>query len=140
MTCLRMLFLASKGIVLPIERDGDTTMDSFHVRVFRVNPAGSVGYRNKITTQMFVQNMALVDNDRVGVAVDMGASTARVYISPEDKFDYNYGVVDVIHKYVKSLVLSGDQKLCYPLTQSEKENNDFGISCVPKTGSPVVVM
>ena len=95
---MRMLFLTSTGIVLPIERDGDTTMESFHVRVFRVNP-GSVGYRNKITTQMFVQNMALVDNDRVGVAVDMGVSTARVYISPEDKFDYNHGVVDVLHKY-----------------------------------------
>ena len=73
-----------KGIVLPVERDGNTIMDSFHVRVFCVQP-GSVGYRNKITTQMFVQSMALVDHDRVGVAVDMGASTARVYISPEDR-------------------------------------------------------
>ena len=58
----------------------------------------------------------------------------------DNKFDYNHFVVDVMHKYVKALALSGDQKLCYPLTQSEKENNDFGISCVPKTGSPVVVM
>ena len=71
-------------IVLPIERDGNTMTESFHIRVFRVQP-GSVGYRNKITTQMFVQSMALVDNDQVGVAVDMGASTARVYISPEDR-------------------------------------------------------
>ena len=73
-----------EGIVLPVERDGNTIMESFHVRVFRVQP-GSVGYRNKITTQMFVQSMALVDHDREGVAVDMGASTARVYISPEDR-------------------------------------------------------
>ena len=37
---------------------------------------------------MFVQSMTLVDHDnkyRVGVAVDMGVSTARVYISPEDR-------------------------------------------------------
>ena len=59
-------------------------MESFHVRVFRVQP-GSVGYQKKITTQMFVRSMALVDNDQVGVAVDMGASAARVYISPQDR-------------------------------------------------------
>ena len=69
---------------MPLERDGNTTMESFHVRVLRVEP-GSLGYQNKITTQMFVQNMALVDSDRVGAPVDMGASTARVYIAPEDR-------------------------------------------------------
>ena len=34
---------------------------------------------------MFVQNTTLVDNDRVGVSVDMGVSTGRVYISPQDR-------------------------------------------------------
>ena len=73
-----------EGIVVPVQRDGVTKMESFHVRVLRVEP-GSAGYKNKITTQMFVQSMSLVDGERVGVPVTMGASTARVYISPEDR-------------------------------------------------------
>lgn len=61
----------------------------------------------------------------------------------DNAYDYNYIVVDVIHTYVKTLVLSGDEQLCYPLTKMEKENNDFGIvnhvPLVKQTGSPIVV-
>ena len=34
---------------------------------------------------MFVQSMSLIDGERVGVPVTMCASTARVYIAPEDR-------------------------------------------------------
>ena len=66
----------------------------------------------------------------------------------DDSYDYNHAVVDVIHDYVKVVVLSGDQRLCYPLTNVEKENNDFQVleqepvrdASAKPTDSPVTIM
>ena len=68
------------GIVVPVKGN----MESLHVRVLRVEP-NSVAYKHKITTQMFLKTMALVNGDRIGEAILMGASTARVYRSDSER-------------------------------------------------------
>ena len=70
------------GLVVSV----DGKMESLHVRVLKVEP-NSVAYKQKVTTQMFIKAMALVDGDRIGEPVLMGASAARVYRTPEEQSD-----------------------------------------------------
>ena len=52
-------------------------------------------------------------------------------------YDFNYRVVDVLHNYAQGLVFSLSEQICYPLTKTEKENNDFSLTVpyVQQTGS-----
>ena len=60
----------------------------------------------------------------------------------DDTYDFNHTVVDVID-YVEELLLSGGDRICYKLTPTEKENNDFSVlkpvPFIKQTGSPIVV-
>ena len=62
----------------------------------------------------------------------------------DNAYDFNYQVVDVLHNYVQGLVFSLSDQICYPVTTTEKENNDFSMNIpvpfVHQTASPVVVM
>jgi len=60
----------------------------------------------------------------------------------DNAYDFNHSVVDEIHKYVKALVLSCNEQICYSLTKTEKENNDFfvGVPSVKQTVSQIVIM
>ena len=60
----------------------------------------------------------------------------------DNAYDFNYQVVDVIHMYVQGLVFSLSEKICYRVTKTEKENNDFSVT-VPfaqQNTSPEVLM
>ena len=64
----------------------------------------------------------------------------------DDSYDYNHAVVDVIHDYVKVVLCSGDHnRLCYPLTDVEKQSNDFQVfeqepASAKPTDSAIVIM
>ena len=44
----------------------------------------------------------------------------------DNEYDFTHDVVNTIHEYVKVLLLSGDERLCYKVTDVEMSNNDFG--------------
>ena len=72
------------GIVIPIECDGVPSIESLHVRVYRVEP-GSAAYKERVTTQMFLKTMTLVDKNRVGHPVLIGAKSCRLQRKEEEK-------------------------------------------------------
>ena len=59
----------------------------------------------------------------------------------DNYYDFNHQVVDVIHTYVQGLLLSGNDQICYPLTKTEKENNDFVVTFPSdKKKGPLIVV